>query len=51
MDYLTQARPTAVEGGNLVREVYFLAYSDAELALLRAGFAQFPRLLADSTPA
>jgi O-acetyl-ADP-ribose deacetylase (regulator of RNase III) len=49
VDYLTQAQPSIVDGQPRVREVYFLAYTESELALYRTEFDRFPRLCYDAS--
>ncbi|MFG2045739.1 macro domain-containing protein [Dactylosporangium sp. NPDC048998] len=48
VDYLTRGRFPAASGRHEVREIYFLAYSEAELALFRDELGRFPRLVADA---
>jgi O-acetyl-ADP-ribose deacetylase (regulator of RNase III) len=49
VDYLTQEQPSIVDGQHRVREVYFLAHTELELALYRNEFDRFPRLIADAS--
>jgi hypothetical protein len=49
VDYFTQTQPAASDGRQFVSDVYLLAYSEAELLLLRNALEQHPRLVGESS--